>query len=145
MKYAAFASAFVFAVSLISGQMAMAGVGPPAPDAFWVDGSLYATVGTPANLPDRGPKDGIYVFTNLDGQRPVAEAKPGDHDYNGGRWQVTLLEFTQQGLDAHDADNDGMADFELQSWEMVQQHLGLGHLQVAGQGPSFVCPVIRNR
>jgi hypothetical protein len=145
MKYAAFASAFVFAVSLTFGQMAIAGVGPPAPDAFWVDGSLYATVGTPTNLPNHGPKDGIYVFTNLDGQRPVAEAKPGDHDYNGGRWQVTLLEFTEQGLDVHDANDDGMADFELMSWEMVQEHMGLGHLQVAGQGPSFVCPVIRNR
>jgi hypothetical protein len=145
MRHATLASIFVLAATLALGPLVHAGVGPPAPNAFWVDGSLYATVGTPTDLPDRGPKDGIYVFTNLNGQRPVAEAKPGDRDYNGGRWQVTLIEFTQQGLDAHDADNDGVADFELQSWEMVQQHMGLGHLAMAGQGPSFVCPVIRNR
>lgn len=145
MKQATFATILALAVTLVFGQMVIAGVGPPAPDAFWVDGALYATVGTPSNLPDHGPKDGIYVFTNLNGQRPVAEAKPGDHDYNGGRWQVTLLEFTPQGLAVHDADGDGNADFELTSWEMVQQHMGLGHLVVAGQGPSFVCPVIKQR
>ncbi len=145
MKNSAFAAIIVLGTALAIGQAAHAGVGPPAPNSFWVDGSLYATVGTPTNLPDHGPKDGIYVFTNLNGQTPVAEAKPGDQDYNGGRWQVTLLEFTQQGLGIHDANGDGVADFELQSWEMVQQHIGLGHLMVAGQGPSFVCPVIRNR
>jgi hypothetical protein len=143
MKYAALASILALASLIILGGQVNAQVGPPAPDAFWVDGALYATVGTPTNLPDRGPKDGIYVFSNLNGQHPVAEAKPGDRDYNGGRWQVTVLEFTQQGLDVHDPDHDGVANFELTSWEMVQQHIGLGHLQVAMPGPSFVCPVIR--
>jgi hypothetical protein len=145
MRYAAFATILALAVLLTVSGQSYAQVGPPAADAFWVDGSLYATVGTPTSLPDRGPKDGIYVFANLNGQRPVAESKPGDRDYNGGRWQVTVLEFTQQGLAVHDANNDGIADFELQSWEMVQQHMGLGHLQVAMQGPSFVCPVIKQR
>jgi len=133
----------ILAVAAFFSSQAFAQVGPPAPNAFWVDGSMYATVGTPTNLPPHGPKDGIYVFTNLNGQRPVAEAKPGDRDYNGGRWQVTLLEFTPEGLNVHDANHDGNADFELTSWEAVQQHIGLGHLQIAGQGPSFVCPVIK--
>jgi hypothetical protein len=97
---------------------------------------------TPTALPDRGPKDGIFAFTNLDGQRSVAEAKPGDRDYNGGRWQVILLAFTEEGLEVHDADSDGMADFELMSWEEVVAHIQLGHLTVIGYGPSFVCPVI---
>lgn len=145
MRNAIMAPIFVLAMFLAVAPQVNAGVGPPAPNAFWVDGSLYATVGTPTALPDHGPKDGIYVFSNLDGQRPVAEAKPGDHDYNGGRWQVTVLQFTDEGLNVHDANHDGMADFELTSWEDVQQHIGLGHLEVVGPGPSFVCPVIRNR
>lgn len=142
MRYAASTMVLVFAALVLAGGQSYAQVGPPGNDAFWVDGSLYRTVGTPTSLPDRGPKDGIYVFANLDGQTPVAEAKPGDRDYNGGRWQVTVLEFTPAGLAVHDANNDGIADFELMSWEEVQQHMGLGHLQVAQQGPSFVCPVI---
>ena len=118
-------------------------LGPPARDAFWVDDQLYRTIATPTSLPDRGPKDGLYVFTNLEGQRPVGEAKPGDQDYNGGRWQVVLLAFTEAGLAAHDPDDDGVANFELTNWEQVEAHIGLGHLEVAGLGPSFVCPVIK--
>jgi hypothetical protein len=117
-------------------------VGPPIPDALWADGQLYRTVATPTALPDRGPKDGIFAFTNLAGQRSVAEAKPGDRDFNGGRWQVVLLAFTDEGLAVHDADGDGMADFELDDWEEVLTHIHLGHLEVIGYGPSFVCPVI---
>ena len=145
MRYAAIIMVFALVALFAAAGQSYAQVGPPAPNAFWVDGSLYRTVGTPTSLPNHGPKDGIYVFANLDGQHPVAEAKPGDRDYNGGRWQVTVLEFTQAGLDVHDANHDGIADFELMSWEEVQQHMGLGHLQVAMQGPSFVCPVIPQR
>ena len=124
-------------------------LGPPAPDSFWVDNQLYRTIGTPTTLPDHGPKDGLYVFQSfadggLDGQTPVAEAKPGDRDYNGGRWQVTVLTFTPSGRAVHDPDGDGVVNFELQNWEAVHQHLNvLGHLAVVGPGPSFVCPVIK--
>ena len=116
-------------------------VGPPH-DGFWVDGQVYRTVATPTALPDRGPKDGIYVFANLSGQIPVAEAKPGDTDYNGGRWQVSVLRFTEDGLAVHDGDGDGVADFQLTSWEQVEHHISLGHLEFVQYGPSFVCPVI---
>jgi hypothetical protein len=115
----------------------------PENNAFWVDGMLFRTVGTPTSLSDRGPKDGIFVFNGLNGQTPVAEAKPGDKDYNGGRWQVYILSFTEAGRVAHDGDGDGLVDFQLASWEMVNDHIGLGHLEMAGMGPSFVCPVIK--
>lgn len=115
--------------------VAVAGNGPPVPDAIWADGVLYATVPTPSNLPDHGPKDGLYVFTNLMDQRPVSESKPGDHDYNGGRWQVYLI----------NAINPGNIPGELTSWEEVQSYINSGDLEVSGMGPSFVCPLIRNR
>ena len=116
--------------------------GPPSGN-FWADGTAYRTVVTPSKLPNKGPKDGLYVFEGLNGQNPVSESKPGDADYNGGRWQVYVLEFTESGLAAHDSDNDGGADFELTSWEDVQTHIGLGHLMQIAMGPSFVCPLIR--
>lgn len=120
-------------------------VGPPALDAIWADDELFATVGTPTDLPDKGPKDGLYVFEGLDGQRAVAEAKPGDQDYNGGRWQVVQVKFTEKGISVHDPDGDGIVNFELTSWEAVQHHIALGHLEVIGDGPSFVCPLIKKK
>lgn len=96
-------------------------------------------------LPDKGPKDGLYVFEGLSGQTPVAEAKPGDRDYNGGRWQVMVLGFTETGMMVHDADDDGNVNFQLTNWEDVQKHLELGHLEFLHNGPSFVCPVIKQK
>ena len=141
MKLRIFLTATVATAAL--ALVAIAGQGPPAMDAIWADGSLYGTLDTGNQLPDKGPKDGLYVFTNLDGQRAVSEAKPGDPDYNGGRWQVYPLEFTEVGLEVHDEDGDGVADFELTSWEMVETHIGLGHLERLGMGPSFTCPLIK--
>lgn len=128
-------------VGVAAGVMAQ-GAGGAVPDAIWADDHLYGTVATPTELPPHGPTDRIYAFANLPGQRSVAEAKPGDRDYNGGRWQVTVLTFTEEGLAVHDEDGNGMADFELTSWEQVQEHIGLGHLEVAGPGPRFVCPLL---
>lgn len=137
-----------FQIALLPGllivalAMSVKADGPPG-GAFWVDGMVFKTVVTPANLPDRGPKDGLYVFDGLEGQNPVAEAKPGDMNYNGGRWQVYVLGFTEAGLAIHDANMDGMADFQLMSWEMVEHHLDLGHLEMVAMRPSFVCPMIK--
>jgi hypothetical protein len=130
------------AAGLVATVAAAAGVGPPVPDAIWGDDVLYRTVATPTTLPESGPRDGLFAFTNLDGQRSVAEAKPGDRDYNGGRWNVYLLAFTEEGLAAHDPDYDGTANFELTNWEEVVYHIYvLGHLEVVGTG-SLVCPMI---
>jgi hypothetical protein len=133
----------VVAVALLLGiaPMISARSGPPIPDAIWVDDVLYGVILTPNSLPPHGPKDGLYNFTNLNGQRSVGESKPGDQDYNGGRWQVTLLAYTEDGLAIFDADDDGVADYELTNWEQVQDHIGLGHLEVIGDGPSFTCPL----
>ena len=112
---------------------ATAGSGPPVPDAIWADGVLYATIPTPSNLPDHGPKDGLFVIPDLTGQRPVSETKPGDRDYNGGRWQVYLV----------DVINPDNIDHELTSWEEVQSFINSGDLAMGDMGPSFVCPLIK--
>lgn len=128
-----------------AGAIAFARGGPPAPNSFYVDDEVYRTIGTPTHLPNHGPKDGIFAFMGLDGQINVAEAKPGDRDYNGGRWQVVMVEYTAQGLMAFDPDGDEQANFVLTNWEAVLEQIVLGNLAVVGDGPSFVCPVIKQK
>ena len=120
------------------GMYAIAQVGPPAPDAFWVDDELYRTVATPSMLPDKGPKDGLYVFEGLSGQTPVAEAKPGDQDYNGGRWETWTATWT---------DDVPHQIPVLKSEASILAHVELGHLTIeqgspGGPPPYFSCPLL---
>ena len=91
---------------------AQAGVSGPA---FWIDGELYSTVATPTDLSGTGAPastyDAIYSFAG--NQRNVAEAKPGDTDFNGGRWQVHELAFPSgyaAALASGDANDNGQVD-----------------------------------
>lgn len=67
---------------------------------IWADCDLYGGIVTPATFdPANGPFDEIYVagFTTFkDGIGAISESKPGDQDYNGGRWHVNVL---NQGVD----------------------------------------------
>ena len=91
---------------------AQAGVSGPA---FWIDGQLYRTVATPTDLADTGAPastyDAIYSFGGA--QRNVAEAKPGDTDFNGGRWAVHELAFPTgyaAALSSGDGNGNGVID-----------------------------------
>jgi hypothetical protein len=113
--------------------------------AIWADGKLYGTTVTPAELPNHGKFNALYNFdgSGLEGQRSISEAKPGDKDYRGGRWEVFPVTFTELGMSIHDPDGDGMVNFELTSDTQLLQHEALGHLTI-GADPiiRFVCPVI---
>lgn len=89
---------FIAVAALAVAAPAHAGVSGPA---FWIDGSLYRTVATPTDLSGTGAPtstyDAIYSFGGE--QLNVAEAKPGDTDFNGGRWAVHELAFPT-GYDA---------------------------------------------
>jgi hypothetical protein len=56
---------------------------------IWADGELFETFGTPTEFnPENGPFD-ILVHGNFrNGIGAIAESKPGDQDFNGGRWNV---------------------------------------------------------
>jgi hypothetical protein len=91
---------------------AQAGVSGPA---FWVDGELYRTVATPTDLSGTGAPDSTYdTIYDFDGaQRNVADAKPGDTDYNGGRWVVAELAFPDgyaAALASGDQNGNGFID-----------------------------------
>ena len=62
---------------------------------IWADCQLYASVATPATFnPNSDPFDELYAadFTSFkDGYGLISESKPGDPDYNGGRWHLNVL------------------------------------------------------
>ena len=128
------------AVALTAGT-AFAGVSGPA---FYVDGVTYRTVGTPTDLTGTGAPphtfDMLYDFSGA--QLNVAEAAPGDRDYNGGRWMVHALEFPNgydAAVTAGDLDGDGVLD----SIEEVDVALAAGAAIDLGVVKMFVCPVIK--
>lgn len=130
------------AAALFFGFAAPASAGVTGP-SFYVDGTLYRTVGTPTDLAGTGAParawDVIYDFGGA--QRNVAEAAPGDTDYNGGRWQVHALTFPggyAAALASGDLDGDGVLD----SAEEVQAAVAAGTAVDAGVVRQFECPAI---
>jgi hypothetical protein len=83
----------VAAVAAVLGAAALvsaAPVGPPG-GTIYVHDQAYRVVATPRDLPPNGMFDQIYVLGgNL---ASVADAAPGDPDYNGGRWEVHMVTF----------------------------------------------------
>jgi len=75
------------ALALAVSAAPVAAGGPPH-TAFYVDGDLYQTVGTPSNFFDTGAPLSTYdkLYAIDEQSYAVAEAAPGDTDYNGGRW-----------------------------------------------------------
>jgi len=115
--------------------------GPPSP-SFYVDGTLYRTVGTPTDLSNTGAPDSsfdtIYQFFGAQ-EFNVATAAPGDQDYNGGRWRVHGLEFGDYNAAAAAyGGSNGVFDDDAE----VLAALNAGAAVDIGIVKSFVCPVI---
>ena len=128
------ATAAVSAALLVSvGASTVAAGGPPSL-SFYVDDVRYRTVGTPTDFSGTGAPsftyDKIYALGN--GLINVAEAKPGDRDYNGGRWMVLPITWTE-----------GVTPVQLTSAEDVEAWADAGLLTI-GSTPvkQFLCPVI---
>ena len=85
-----FVSALVGLGLILSIAAAPVAAGGPPKPGFYIDGSLYATVGTPTDFSNTGAPSFTYdkIYALGSGLRNVAEAKPGDRDFNGGRWAV---------------------------------------------------------
>jgi hypothetical protein len=121
---------------------AHAGVSGPA---FWIDGALYRTVATPTDLSGTGAPeftyDAIYAFGGK--QLNVAESKPGDRDFNGGRWAVHELAFPA-GYDAAVASGDTNGNGVIDSTAELEIAFSAGTAVDTGTILSrFVCTVNR--
>ncbi len=120
------------------------GAGGVTGPAFYVDGEMYRTVGTPTDFTNTGaPAHSYDTIYAIDGQPNVATAAPGDRDYNGGRWQVLPVSFDDYdaAVAAHDANGSG----DLDSDEEIDAAVAAGDAVVGDSVRSFLCPVIRLR
>jgi hypothetical protein len=87
------ASAIALAASI--GATGVLAGGPPSL-AFYVDDVRYRTVGTPTDFFGTGAPAHTYDHIyNLGTGINVADAKPGDRDFNGGRWLVYTVTWAQ--------------------------------------------------
>ena len=86
-RLAAAATAGALLISVAASTVAAGG--PPSL-AFYVDDVRYRTVSTPTDFTNTGAPSFTYdkIYALGSGLINVAEAKPGDRDFNGGRWAV---------------------------------------------------------
>jgi len=62
--------------------------------AIWADCEQFATKGTTSSFkPTAGPFDELYKIGD---RAAISDSKPGDKDFNGGRWHVNVL---KEGID----------------------------------------------
>jgi hypothetical protein len=150
MKLKGSIPAAIALVALLSAPLLQAGPGTPnfGPSVY-ADGQAWGTKGT-TGLP--APTDAnlqsfdiLYAFTNSnnpEGQLAVAQAAPGNRDYNGGRWFTHSVEWTEAGFLAH-----GIVPV-LKSEAEIMLHEDLGQLVVTPgsfpDGPPvyFQCPLL---
>ena len=98
-------------------------MGPRPRPSTWVDTELFAGVVTPATFnPESDPFDELYTaggpncsgdpddpdeFVGFKNGVPlISESKPGDRDYNGGRWHLNII----SGVDCDKYDDADSVD-----------------------------------
>jgi hypothetical protein len=143
MRRIALLIAVVAALLAVPGAALAAGngAGGVTGPAFYVDGELYRTVGTPTDLSTTGAPDHSFdVIYGIAGQPNVATAAPGDRDYNGGRWKVHALSFTDYDEAVEMVDANGSGD--LDSADEVHAAMAAGYVDNDEIVRSFECPVI---
>jgi hypothetical protein len=114
--------------------------------AFYVDGVVYRTVGTPTDLSNTGaPLHSFDTIYDLGGaQLNVATAAPGTPGYNGGRWMVHAVVFNMSWaatVASHDMNGSGNLDSAAEI-EAALADPGPGGATDLGVVKQFVCPVI---
>jgi hypothetical protein len=130
------ASAAASAALLTSIAASTVAAGGPPSLSFYVDDARYRTVGTPTDFSTTGAPlssyDRIYALGH--GLINVAEAKPGDQDYNGGRWMVLAVTWAAD-----------VTPVQLTNADDVEDWADAGLLTI-GSTPvrQFLCPVIPN-
>ncbi|MEO5705351.1 MAG: hypothetical protein ABIR64_10240 [Candidatus Limnocylindrales bacterium] len=124
------ASAFALLASI--GASGVLAGGPPGL-AFYVDDARYRTVGTPTDFFGTGAPDSSFdrIYALGSGLINVAESKPGDTDYNGGRWQVLPITWA----------TDVTPVQYTNDWQILQAESD-GLLTIGAPVKEFLCPVI---
>jgi hypothetical protein len=92
LSLALFAAA-ALATAALAAHQADAQNGPPMRPTAWADCEFFRSLVAPTAFhPDAGNFDELYGGTTFkDGVPLISESKPGDQDYNGGRWHMNVL------------------------------------------------------
>ena len=128
------ATAATSAALLVTVAASAVAAGGPPSLSFYVDDARYRTVGTPTDSSGTGAPSFTYdkIYALGDGLINVAEAKPGDRDFNGGRWMVLPITWSA-----------GVTPVQLTNAEDVEAWADLGLLTIATTpARQFLCPVI---
>jgi hypothetical protein len=132
----------LFAISTLAAFVMLGGIqapvaaqGPRPRPQTWADGELFAGVVTPANFdPSNGNFDELYncgAFGGFkDGAPLISESKPGDQDYNGGRWHLNLPVDDDVCADKY-SDADSVEDLDLNDFVSTDAY--------------FECPLLPRR
>lgn len=100
--------------SSINDQLSKADNGRPK-TMVWSDDILFRSVVTPAVFDgDKGNYDKLFLGSFYNDVELISESKPGDQDYNGGRWNLYVLRngaTTDYSMATSDGDLD-LNDFE---------------------------------
>lgn len=102
-------------------------LGPPGGTIYAHD-MAYRTVGTPANLPNQGKFDTIYVLGGM--LANVADAAPGDMEFNGGRWEVRPITWLT------------ISPTQFTNAEQIHQAAMAGQISIGDVVKRFECPLI---
>ena len=129
--------ALAFSMLAVVAAPALAQGGGPRPrPQTWVDGELFNGVVTPATFdPASDPFDELYTMPGslgfYDGVPLISESKPGDQDYNGGRWHLNVL---KAGVDPSIyAAAMGVGDLDLDDFESTSNYFECPLLPMRGQ------------
>ncbi len=135
------AAAAIAPISAAVVSAAGNGAGGVSGPAFYVDGELYRTVGTPTDFTGTGaPEHSFDTIYGIADQPNVATAAPGDRGYNGGRWMVRPVEFSDYDAAVMSFDSNGSGD--LDSAAEVHAAVDAGVASIKDPVRSFLCPVI---
>ena len=123
-----FVVAQILVISVIG--LAAAQQGPPT-NRIYANDELFTGVNAPRDLPKHGTFDAIYVLGS--DLMAVADAAPGDRDYNGGRWEVRLV--TWVSIPPRQFTNDRQIDAAAAA----------GQITIGDVVRRFECPLIPMR
>lgn len=124
------ASAIVGSTLALSVFTGIAAAGGPPKLSFYIDDVRYRTVGTPTDFSGTGAPSFTYdtIYALGAGLANVADAKPGDRDFNGGRWAVRPITWNTTPV-------------QLTNAEQVQAWADAGLLSIGDPIRYFFCSV----
>ncbi len=114
----------------LTAAAAVAQLGPPG-GTIYANDMQFRTVATPQDLPAHGKFDTIYVLG--DGLANVADAAPGDREFNGGRWEVRPVEWLT------------ISPMQFTNADDLEAAAARGEIRIGDVVRRFECPLIPKR